>query len=328
MQLVDIYDVIEEDLQVVQDIFAQTIISYQKSDPNMTMLLNAALGGGKVVRPALAFLSARCFDHKKHKEVVRSFAASAELMHIATLVHDDAIDKTDTRRGKPTINSYYGTEKAVLLGDFMFAKAAELVTNTGNIDVVRLFANTLQTITTGEIKQSFDLLRYDQSIEDYNKRIYGKTASLIVMSAKGGAILCGANAKDIKAISDYALNTGMAFQIVDDILDFTGDETKMGKPIGGDLKGGTITLPTLYYIKDHPDNIIKKAFAENDEAKRQIMISKAVEEIANSGNYIEKSYAQAIKYKNKAIEALKEIPDSKAKNNLIALSEYLIGRNV
>jgi len=328
MKLVDIYNFIEEDLQVMQSIFAQTISSHQKTDPNMAMLLNAALGGGKAVRPALAFLCARCFSYAKHKEAIRSFAASVELMHIATLIHDDAIDKAYTRRGRPTINSHYGTEKAVLLGDFMFAKAAELITDTGNIEVVRLLANTLQTITAGEIKQSFDLLCYDQDVEDYKKRIYGKTASLIIMGAKGGAILGGADDKGIKAIADYALNTGMAFQIVDDILDFIGDEKKMGKPTGGDLKGGTITLPALYYIEENPDNIIKKAFAEKDEAKRQAMISKAVKEIAGNGNYIQKTYAQAMQYKNKAIEALEELPDSPAKNNLLALSEYLIERNV
>lgn len=330
MQLAEIYQIIENDLRTVGDTFADLIKSKDKEAPELSLLLNSALGGGKVVRPALAFLCARCFDYEKYQQNVGLFAAACELMHISTLVHDDAIDKAATRRGKPTVNSHFGTEKAVLLGDFMFAKAAEMVLETQNTEVFRLFTLTLQTITSGEIKQSFDLFRYEQDINDYNKRIYGKTASLIVLAATGGAILAGAKTEELAAIKEYALKTGMAFQIVDDILDFTGNEKVMGKPVGSDLKQGTITLPCLYYIEDNlQDNLVKKAFGEKKQNKREALLDKAVKEIVNpQKNYIQRAYDQATDYRNEALAALQKITDSQAKECLFNLADYLIKRNI
>ena len=330
MQLSEIYELIKGDLQAVEDSFNDLIKSKEQEAPELSMLLNSALGGGKVVRPALAFLCARCFNFYENYKNVCLFAGACELMHISTLVHDDAVDRAMTRRGKPTINSHFGTEKAVLLGDFMFAKSAEMVLETSNQDVFRLFALTLQTITSGEIKQSFDLFRYDQDISDYNKRIYGKTASLIILASVGGAILADANKQELDAINEYALKTGMAFQVVDDILDFVGEEKSIGKPVGGDLKQGIVTLPCLYYIEDNPnDNLVKKAFAQKDSKKRTSILDKAVKEIISpQNNYIQRAYDQAAAYRDEAIAALNVIADSNAKECLINLSDYLIDRNI
>jgi len=327
--LTQIYEIIQDDVQTVEDTFSRLVKDKEIEAPELSLLLNSALGGGKVVRPALAFLCARCINYENHRANIQRFAAACELMHISTLVHDDAVDKAQTRRGKPTINSHFGTEKAVLLGDYMFAKAAEMVVETGNQEIFRLFSLTLQTITSGEIKQSFDLFRYDQDINDYNNRIYGKTSSLIVLAALGGAMLAGAEPHELAAIREYAHKTGLAFQIVDDILDFVGDEKMMGKPVGGDLKQGTITLPCLYYIENNrEDNLVKRAFASKNTKVRNRLLDKAVKEISHPKNdYIRRAYEQASLYRDEAVAALKVIRECQAKECLINLSEFLINRN-
>lgn len=321
MSLKSIYQPIKDGLKGVEGEFGLLADSKKDQFPELHEMLKHILAGGKAVRPALVLLAGKCFDYNLEK--LTPMATATELLHIATLVHDDAIDKAATRRGRATVNSKWGLEKAVLLGDFLFARAGEYAAEPGNLKVIRLFSHTLRIISNGELKQSFSSFSPEQSYEDYIERIYGKTASLIIMSIRSGAILAGASEENEKALYNYGYNIGLAFQIVDDILDFTGDEKELGKPIGSDLSQGTITLPSLMLLNQRPkDNPIQKIFEDEDREKN---IALAVDMILNS-DIIEKCYSQAEEYVEKACKELETLPPSEGRECLHKLAHFIVKR--
>jgi len=318
----EIYAPVKEGLRRVEDNFRLLVEDKKESFPELYTMMKHVLVGGKAVRPALTFLTGRCFEYNLGR--LLPMATASELLHIATLVHDDAIDKADTRRNRQTVNKLWGIEKAVLFGDILFARAGVFAAETENIRVVRLFSATLQVISSGELKQSFDAFSMDQSFNKYLERIGGKTASLMSMATEGGAILSQASEKDIRALKDYGYNLGLAFQIVDDILDFTGDKDKLGKPVGSDLAQGTVTLPSLLLLKYHPDdNPLQKVFNGEDKQKN---IKRAVELILDS-SIISECYKIAEDYKNKACRELEGLTDSIGRECLKNLANYVIERN-
>jgi geranylgeranyl pyrophosphate synthase len=279
--------------------------------------------GGKRLRPALALLSGHYCDYNLDQLV--PLAASVELLHTATLVHDDVIDVAATRRGRPTANSTYDNAASIMLGDFMFAHAAELVARTGNVRVIRLFARTLMLMATGELDQDVSAFDSSRDVRDYLRRIGGKTASLFATSCEGGAIISGAPETHIDALRDYGQNLGMAFQIVDDVLDFTGDEGKMGKPVGSDLMQGTLTLPSLLLMEISPrDNPIRRLFLSRRGAKKKLEI--AVRAVLESGA-IGRSLEVAGSYANRARTALETLPVSDTTSTLSELVDYVLDRD-
>ena len=322
MQLSEIYRQVKEDLTEVENQFRLLVKSQRGGFPELHQMLEHILVGGKVIRPALTLLSGRCFDYDRRR--LLPMATASELLHIATLVHDDAIDKADTRRGRQTINKLWGTDKAILLGDYLFAQAGEFAAATENIRVVRLFARTLQIISSGELNQAFSAFSLKQSFDQYIKRIAGKTAALIVMATESGAVLGRASEEAVQILKDYGYNLGLAFQIVDDILDFIGNEQEMGKPVGSDLAQGTITLPSLLLLKRHPaDNPIARIFRNEDREKN---IKLAVDMVCNS-SIIDESYRIASDYIQKACRCLKRLPDGENRESLLALADYVIRRH-
>jgi geranylgeranyl pyrophosphate synthase len=321
LELSEIYQPVKKDLKTVEEQFSLLAESKCDSFPELYQMLKHTLVGGKVIRPALTLLSCRCFNYNRTK--ILPMATASELLHIATLVHDDAIDKADTRRGRPTVNNLWGTDKAVLLGDYLFARAGEFAAATENIPVVKLFSRTLQIISSGELNQAFDAFSSNQSFEQYKQRIAAKTAALIVMSTESGAILGGASKEEMQFMNDYGLNLGIAFQIVDDILDFIGDEKEMGKPVGSDLAQGTVTLPALMLIERHPDdNPIDKIFNHQDKEKN---VRLAVEMVRNS-SIIDDSYRIAGEYISRACSCLQHLPESTSRRSLLSLARYIIKR--
>ncbi len=321
MRLSEIYQSVRDDLTEVERQFKLLAEDKRDSFPELHRMLKHVLVGGKVIRPALTLLSGRLFSYNRDRTL--PMATASELLHIATLVHDDAIDEADTRRGRPTVNKLWGLDKAVLLGDYLFARAGEFAATTGNIRVVGLFARTLQIISSGELKQAFGAFSLEQSFEQYRERIAGKTAGLIVMATESGAILGSASEEEIQIMKDYGYNLGLAFQIVDDILDFIGDEKEMGKPVGSDLAQGTITLPSLLLLKRHPtDNPVAKIFAGKEPAEN---IRRAVAMISSS-SIIDESYSIAQDYISEACQHLKRLPDSQHRRSLLALADYIIRR--
>ena len=207
--------------------------------------------GGKRLRPALALVAYRLFYEPASEKTI-ALAAAVETLHNATLVHDDLIDGALLRRGSMTLNAIWGRGATVLAGDYLFARSAGFAAETENVRVVQLFAETLRIICDGELRQLFSTGQWRQPVETYYKRIFAKTASLFAAATRSSAILADAPPDMEQALYDYGYHLGMAFQIVDDILDFTGDEAVLGKPVGSDLRQGIITLPFFYYLQAHP----------------------------------------------------------------------------
>ena len=319
MLLEEIYEPIQEDLIEVE----KRLMSITKADFSWLseMLEYSLSGSGKRIRPALTLLSGRFFDY--NIESLQPMAAAIELMHTATLVHDDAIDKSFIRRGRSTINSVWGEEKAVLLGDYLFARAGEFATDTNNLDVVRLFTRTLGTISSGELSQSFSAFKLDQTYEDYIGRIGRKTASLFSLATESGAILSRAPQWAVQSLREYGYNLGIAFQIVDDILDFIGTEEEMGKPVGSDLVQGTLTLPAMLLVKQHAeDNPVKKLF-NHEDADRNVGL--AIEMVCDS-SIVDDCFNIALDYCTRACHSIKALPDNHSHRALTELTGYICRR--
>ncbi len=319
MELDDIYHSIREDLSRVRE----TLRSIIKVDfPWLSRQLDYVVrAGGKGIRPALTLLSGKFYRYDQTH--LLPMAASVELMHTATLVHDDAIDRSEMRRGKPTIYKLWGEEPAILLGDYLFAKAGEFVSDTGNPRVIKLFSQTLATISSGELNQFFGAFNLEQTREQYFQKIYRKTASLFSLATESGAILSGAPDAAVEALREYGHNLGIAFQIVDDILDFIGTEEELGKPVGSDLSQGTLTLPAMLLLERHPeDNPVRQVFEKRDAEKN---VRRAVELIRNS-SIVDDCYAVASDYCRQARENLKHLPDSSSRQPLYDLTSYVVER--
>jgi geranylgeranyl pyrophosphate synthase len=230
--------------------------------PQLTMALQSLLdSGGKRLRPALVLLVGRLYRADLDKVV--SLAASVEMLHTATLVHDDLIDGALLRRGKTTINADWSAGATVLTGDYLFAQAAALAAATDNVRVMAIFADTLMTICSGELAQIFDRhelpyldseQQWQAALARYDQRIHAKTASLFAAATEAAAVLGDAPRAQVGALREYGQFLGTAFQIIDDVLDFQGDQEMLGKPVGSDLREGIVTLPVLYFLQEHPDD--------------------------------------------------------------------------
>jgi len=319
VKLDNLYGPVHQDLDLVDEtIDALRGVDYQPLAEMLNLVLAAR---GKRLRPALSLLAGQFGQYRL--DLLVPLAASIELLHTATLVHDDVIDNAATRRGRPTANSIFHNTTTVMLGDYMFAHAANFVARTGNIEVIRLFSQTLMTIARGEIGQ--DMTAYDtrQTVRQYLQRIGGKTASLFATACQGGAMLAEVSEDGVEALKDYGYNLGMAFQVVDDILDFVGDEQEMGKPVGSDLSQGTLTLPSLLLLDRHPkDNPIGKLFTHR---RRQEHLSQAVEMIRQS-DIPRESYQMAESFAKEAEGALTVLPDNSARRTLRDIVRYVLER--
>ncbi|HXY74083.1 MAG TPA: polyprenyl synthetase family protein [Dehalococcoidales bacterium] len=286
-------------------------------------LAHALKGGGKRLRPALVFLSSSFYDFNLAR--IMPIALAVELMHLATLVHDDTIDNSFERWGRPTINKIWGMEKAVLLGDYLFAQAGEFTARTENIRVIKLLPQTLMIITNGELAQAANTYKINISREQYIFRVTSKTAALFIMATESGAVLGKAPEASIHAMHDYGLNMGIAFQIIDDILDFISTEEEMGKPVGSDLLQGNATLPAMMLIERYPaDNPIKKLF-EDKNADRIKLVAQTIDMVRNS-TIIQECYDIVTDYSHKACDSLKKLPAKPAKESLIKLGDFIVSR--
>lgn len=222
----------------------------------LTTLFNS---GGKRLRPAVALLASSFHPVELDKRLF--LAAALETLHTATLIHDDVVDHAKLRRGKPTLNAHWSDGMTILAGDYLFARAAELVSRTDHVRVIRRFAQMLMIIVDGELQQGWSIGHGIPTLEEYYARINGKTADMFATAAQTGMMLSGAPANEIDAMQRYGYYLGMAFQIVDDILDFTSDQHALGKPAGHDLREGIVTLPVLLYIENKPADTIAQVEA-------------------------------------------------------------------
>lgn len=321
MRVASVFGPVQEDLLLVDETL-DAIKRVEKYPMLSKMLEQVLAAGGKRIRPAIALLAGKFGDYDLNLHV--PLAASIELLHTATLVHDDVIDASPSRRGRPTANELFNNSAAVMLGDYMFAHSAELIAQTDNTQVVRLFAHTIMAIAGGELHQDMSAYQYGQDTMSYFGRIEGKTASLFATSAEGGAMVARCTPQDTEALRTYGLNIGMAFQVVDDILDFAGDEDEMGKPIGSDLMQGTLTLPSLLLMERHPkDNPIKKAF--RTKKPKPDLIAEAVYMVRNS-DILNETYDVARDFRGRALAALRTLPDNVARSALEDIADYVLER--
>lgn len=319
MTLDEIYRPVKEDLKLVE-IKLEQIAS--NDIPLLSQMLEfALLNVGKRVRPALTLLSGKFY--KYDLDVLVPMAAAVELLHIGTLVHDDMIDNSETRHGKQAVYRKYGVNSALLLGDYLFSRAGSLAATTENMRVIKRFSETLMTISGGELREA--KIRFDPSSArgNYYQWISDKTACLFVMAAECGSVLSGCPEDQVDAMKDYALNFGLAFQIIDDILDFTGDMVSMGKPIGSDLTEGAITLPSIIYAESHPaDSIIREIIVN----RRKELVAEAVEKVRSSAA-IDECRKIAREFYKKACSSVEKLPDCDARSSLQALVEFVIERD-
>lgn len=286
------------------------------------MCMSLLKSGGKRLRPLMVINSSLCFSDL-NASIVET-AVAAELIHMASLVHDDIIDVSESRRGMRTINSFFGNHAAVLTGDFLFAEAFSMLSSYKLIKSMGYLVAAIREMCDGEIKQAGDKFKTGVTISDYFNRIAKKTGILISSCCSAGAAAANASDSYIEAMNGFGMNVGYAFQIMDDILDFTGDPKKLGKPTGIDLKDGNITLPVILLLQDNYYGLwVKKIIEKQDISKCEIGY---ISELLNKTGAIKKSCEIARECINKAKSNISIIPSSIYKDILNEIADNVITR--
>lgn len=276
---------------------------------------------GKGIRPAITLLAAGFHPNDGHNAEL--MAGAVELLHVASLIHDDTVDESDIRRGIETVSSRWGRNSAVLVGDYVFATSATYVCDTGNVQVIRRFAETIMELSTGQLHEIANAFQPTQTRDVYLKRIYHKTASLFTTATESGAVLSGAPKPIVEALKQYGYNLGMAFQITDDILDIAATKEEIGKPVGADLSQGIMTLPAIIATEHAPTySPIKNLF---DNPSEPTNMRDAIEAIQDP-SIIEQSFAVADRFSDKAIDALIEFENIPARESLEQLVLFVRNR--
>ncbi len=278
--------------------------------------------GGKRIRPAIVLLLARAtLPDQGITPRHRRLAEITEMIHTASLVHDDVVDESATRRGVPTVHSLFDNRVAVLAGDFLFAQSSWYLANLDNLEVVKLLSRVIMDLAEGEIRQGLKHFDTTLSIEDYLEKSYYKTATLIANSAKAVGVLSEVSAPVAENLYNFGRSLGLAYQIVDDILDFTGSSEVLGKPAGSDLRSGNLTAPVLYALEEVPylKILIDREFSEPEDFEQAI-------ELVHSSQGIDRSRALATDHVRHAVECLTELPTSASRQALEDISEYVLRR--
>lgn len=304
--------------------------------PVVAELLRAVFGaGGKRLRPAVVFHAAalgteagpgptRAAPPPAGDAVLR-LAAAVETLHTATLVHDDLVDGALVRRGLPTLNARWQTGATVLAGDWLFARAARFAADTGSVGVMRIFARTLGTLTDGELRQLLGRADVPDRAE-YARRIYAKTASLFEAAAEATGVLLALTDDGVAALARYGRAVGMAFQVVDDLLDFTADETRLGKPVGSDLRSGQVTLPVLLHLERNPG--AADGLSDGDGRPNAAVAERLVAAVRADDAALDGARAAARAHVAEALEALGALPAGPGRDGLAAVAEYAVARDV
>ncbi|OOE10575.1 heptaprenyl diphosphate synthase component II [Fictibacillus arsenicus] len=319
MKLKDLYSFLKKDLQQIEDQLAVSVSSDQPMIHTAGMELLKA--GGKRIRPVFVLLSAQFGTYNIHQ--VKKPAAALELIHMASLVHDDVVDDADMRRGRETVKAKYDNKIAMYTGDYIFASALKLMTDIEIPRAHQILAQGMKEMCLGEIEQINEQFDTDQNIRKYFKRIKRKTALLIALSCQLGAITSKADVSLQKLLYEFGYCVGMAFQITDDILDFTSSEKQLGKPAGSDLKQGNITLPALFTIRNYPE--VKEKLNLYYQNENSELLRELLKDIKTLGGI---EYASQIseKYLNRAKNAARSLPETDARDSLLKVADYIAGR--
>ncbi|MDD3268201.1 MAG: polyprenyl synthetase family protein [Syntrophomonadaceae bacterium] len=312
---------ITEEMKVVEEQLSRSIKG------NIAMLNEASShlikAGGKRLRPAFALLSARLFS--EDLEDVIPIAVALELIHMASLVHDDVIDNSDTRRGKATVKSAWGNRVSIYAGDYILARSLSMAARYQRSDIVDVLAEASMRICEGEVIQMLSCYNVTLGLKNYLRRIERKTALLISVSCQLGAMVMNASPEAVKAIKNYGYFLGMAFQVTDDILDIIADEQILGKPTGSDIRQGVITLPALYALKNSPQcEELAKLLASPEACAHH---TDRIIDIINDSDGIDYAYFITRHYARKAQEQLRYLPEVPVKKNLFNMADFILARD-
>lgn len=308
----------------------QAIIDRMQSSVPLIPQLGAHLvaAGGKRLRPLLTLAAARLCGYEASADSQRhvGLAACVEFIHTATLLHDDVVDESTLRRGIASANALFGNKSSVLVGDFLFARSFQLMTADGSLKVMAILSEASATIAEGEVLQMSTQNDLSTPIERYLEVIHGKTAALFAAACRVGAVVAERSDKEEVALEAYGTNLGMAFQLVDDALDYAADQQVLGKTVGDDLREGKITLPVLaaYNAGTEEERVFwKRVIEENEQTDEDL--SRALTIISRT-NAIETTLRQAELYAQKAARALDIFPESDLKDLLIKTVLYTVHR--
>ncbi|MEH7441700.1 heptaprenyl diphosphate synthase component II [Bacillus sp. JJ1122] len=315
MKMKLLYTYLSSDLTLIEKELEETIQA--ESHLLRQASLHLLKAGGKRIRPVFVLLGGKFGNYDIN--VIKNVAVSLELIHMASLVHDDVIDDAELRRGQPTIKAKWDNRIAMYTGDYIFARALELMTKIENPLAHQILSDTIVELSVGEIEQIKDKYNFEQNLRNYLLRIKRKTALLIAASCQLGAVVSGVPEKDHRKLYQFGYYVGMSFQITDDVLDFTGTEKELGKPAGGDLLQGNITLPVLYAMED--EQIRTKIMSVHENMNRQ-ELDEILNMIQDSGA-IEKSLNLSDRYLDKALSILGELPPNKAKKSLQDIAKFI-----
>lgn len=279
-------------------------------------------GGGKRLRPALVVLSAEALGYRGNKH--HDLAAVVEFIHTATLLHDDVVDESELRRGRATASALFGNAASVLVGDFLYSRAFQMMVEVGEMRVMQTLADATNVIAEGEVLQLLNCRDASVDAANYMRVIHCKTAKLFEAAMRLGAILGKAGASEEQAVAEYGMHLGTAFQLVDDVLDYSADELQTGKHLGDDLAEGKPTLPLIYAIQHGSAEqaaVVRRAIEQGDVEQFA-----AVLEIIRSTGALDFTRRQALREAESAREAIASLPDSKYKQCLLELAEFAATR--
>ncbi|PLZ95078.1 solanesyl diphosphate synthase [Fischerella thermalis CCMEE 5268] len=315
-----LFSPVEADLQILADNLKQLV-------GNRHPILYAAAehlfgAGGKRIRPAIVLLISRAVMldtdiTPRH----RRLAEITEMIHTASLVHDDVVDESEMRRGVPTVHSLFGNRIAVLAGDFLFAQSSWYLANLDNLEVVKLLSEVIMDLAAGEIQQGLNRFDTNISLETYLKKSYYKTASLIANSSKAAGVISEVSKETAEHFYHYGRNLGLAFQIVDDILDFTSSTDTLGKPAGSDLKSGNLTAPVLFALEEKPylEVLIEREFAQEGDLEQALAL-------IHDSQGIQRARDLAAHHAKLAVEQLGVLMPSESRQALIQIADYVLSR--
>lgn len=319
----EIFELVHDDLQKVEREIARESTASVAAVTNIGRYLQSS--GGKRLRPMLLLLTAKLMG--KTDDLAVRLAAVVEMIHTATLVHDDVIDVAETRRGKPSTNIIWGNHTCVLAGDWLYMQAFQVALRLRNFQVLDILIALTQLMVEGELLQLERIGQIDVSEADYMELVDRKTASLFAACARLGALAGGGDESAESRVADYAWNLGMAFQLVDDVLDFTSREAVLGKPVGNDLREGKVTLPLIYALADattEERRIVKTILG--DQSYDRVSF-RDVLEIIHKYQGVERARARAQAFTGKARAIINTFPESPAQRALAAVTDLVTDRD-
>lgn len=322
--LAEIFDPVREELVRVEREFARHLESRVELIPQMGKYVQ--MSGGKRVRPAVLLMASRLCGYKGDRAILN--AAVVEFIHTATLVHDDIIDGAETRRGQLTAHSRWGSDITVLLGDYLYIRSMAMALTQDTLEVVRLLCDVTLRMIEGELYQLTKAGDVRITEDEHLEIIRRKTAFLFSGCAEIGAVLGTSTPEQRAALREYGFNLGIAFQIVDDVLDYVADETALGKPLGGDLREGKVTLPVILLLKRSGPDVAAMVEAVVTEGKVSPENWRTIKDLLRREGAMEAAFERAVEFATRAKQCLSEaFPVSPERDGLMALADYVISRD-